>query len=132
MRWSLRFSVGLDLPDLWRDLVGGRFEIELRLDVHSECRSGAEELAEPQRGVGSDRRHFIGDAFNAGTRHANLGRNCIGRQLERLHEFLTKDFARVNRRELLCHERPSLDAVGWQRTDAYLPPRSFASKSLPP
>jgi hypothetical protein len=41
-----------DLPDLRREDVFGRFEIEPRLHVHPKRAAGLEELAEPQRGVG--------------------------------------------------------------------------------
>jgi hypothetical protein len=48
---SRRF-VRRDLPDLRREHVFGRFEIEARLNAHPERSAGLKELAEPQRGVG--------------------------------------------------------------------------------
>src|SRR3954465_3643466 len=98
-----RRLVRRDLPDLRRERVFGRFEIEARLNVHPERSASLEEFAEPQRSVGGHGLFFARDAFDPGAWHVQRSRDCVRCQLERNEKFLPENFAGMNRRKFLCH-----------------------------
>ena len=90
-----RRVVGRDFPDLRRERVFGRFEIEARLNVHSERRTGVEELPKSQRSVGRHRLFLARDALDPGARHVQCGR--VRCQLERNKKFLPQNFTGMNK-----------------------------------
>ena len=92
----------LDLRDLAANRILGDFQIVARLDVHPERRRGAEEFAQPERGVGGDRRLLARQPLDARARHAELRRHGIRRELHRLQELLAQDFAGMDRRSFFA------------------------------
>ena len=61
--------VSRDLLHLRRNLVFGRFQIVLRLNVQPERRHGLEKLAEPQSGIGGHGRFFAHQALDSSRPH---------------------------------------------------------------
>jgi len=96
--WLSHRLVRRNLPDLRRERVLGRFEIEACLYIHPERSAGLEKLAEPWRGIGRNGLFFACDAFDPGARHVQRGGDRVRSELKRNEKFLPQDFAGMNRR----------------------------------
>ena len=95
---TLRDSLGGDpLGQFRAESTSGELEVIVGLEIHPELRCGAEEEAEPERGVGTDAAAIVDDLRNAvgwdpeRSRWPRLG------QLKPGQELLGKDFAWRNR-----------------------------------
>jgi hypothetical protein len=84
-----------------RDFAGtpGDFQIVEILQIQPKLSIRAEIPRESQRGLRCDSPALVHDFTDAGCRYVQFERQPVDRQMERLHEILTQDFTRVDRRK---------------------------------
>ena len=78
-------------------------QVVVVLEVEPELRCGAECLAQPQRGIGSDTGRPQRDALDARARDIHLPGQRASRQFEQHQELLAQNFSRMHGCEFLDH-----------------------------
>lgn len=89
MRTDLRVDVSSGLPP-------GSAQGVVGLQVEPEFGAGAETAGQAQGGIGGDRAIAVDDPADAVGRHAEVARQGVDADAERLHELLKEDFAGGN------------------------------------
>lgn len=82
--------------DLLRDFIFGDFEVIAELKIHPECRRVFEIAGEAECRIGGHAAAFVDDVGDARDRYAEIQRDAIHAESERLHEFFAKDFSGVD------------------------------------
>src|SRR6516162_2865669 len=85
------------------------------LQVHPKLGGGSEKDTEPQRRVGGDAGRLLRDALDAGAGDAELARQRVGRQAERLQKFLAQHLTRMQRGQLDHVRLPQCQVVAADR-----------------
>src|SRR5262245_50292164 len=112
LRWGGRKTSGGfardDLREIVSQFVFGALQVVLSLHPHPERRCRTEIAREAERRVRRHRGLLTGEAFDARPRHAaSAGEGSAGKA-ERVEEFLTQDFARMDGIEPVHVSRPEM------------------------
>ena len=89
----------LNLVQLSAEFTARRFQLEALLQVDPDIRRGAEIATKAQGRIGGDAALLVGDIVHACWRHTDRTGERVAGQLQRKHEFLAQNLARVNRRQ---------------------------------